>query len=90
MNITEFAALKAGDKVVNLMAGSTGEVVEITDQGVKVCWYAGTAPRVYVANSTAWMHWDKIEAPRNDEGMNECCPAGCQHTPCRASAGSLG
>lgn len=68
MNMKEFAALKVGDKVDNLMLGtSTGEIVVVEDEGVRVVW----GPRnpletrfFYHVNSTAWKHWGKV--PNDD------------------------
>lgn len=62
MNMNEFAALKAGDKIANHMNASTGEVVEATAAGVRVVW-GGAEPVTgnrffYSVQSTAWMHWD--------------------------------
>lgn len=74
MNLKEFAALKAGDKIENHMASSRGEVVEVTDAGVLVRWHEGTAPRTYGVNTTAWMHWSKAEpaiSPELDRAIDE-------------------
>lgn len=73
MNLKEFAALKVGDKIDNLFAGSHGEVVEVTSTTVLVRWHKGTAPRTYGANTTAWMHWDKAEpaiSPELDKALD--------------------
>lgn len=64
MNIQEFAALKEGDTVENVVFGggtaSRGEVASVEPGGVRVVW----GPRhphetrfFYSVNSTAWMHW---------------------------------
>ncbi len=66
MNMQEFAALKPGDIVEVLSAGgqSRGAVVEINDRGVRVKWgpklYRGDVTFFYSVNSTAWMHWGKV------------------------------
>lgn len=65
MNLQEFAALKVGDKVTNPMNNHCpGEVVEVTDSGVRLVW----GPRAeretrffYSVNGTAWFHWSKGE-----------------------------
>lgn len=75
MNLQEFAALKAGDKVVNHMSGgSVGEVTEANEKGVRVRWglgVLGTSSITFQYNvqGTAWFHWDKIEA--TEETTNE-------------------
>lgn len=63
MNISEFSALKVGDKVENVFSHSTGEVVETTDSGVRVRWGAipGAMPFFYSVVSTSWFHWSKPE-----------------------------
>lgn len=67
MNMQEFAALKIGDTVEVLLAGgqSRGEVVEINDRGVRVKWgpksYRGEVTFFYSVNSTAWMHWGRVD-----------------------------
>lgn len=69
MNVQEFAALKVGDKVTNDMSSSTGEVTEVNQNGVRVCWLqeGASAPArdavsfAYPVNSTAWFHWRKVE-----------------------------
>jgi len=76
MNATEFAALKAGDKIENPMAGSFGEVVDRTDMGVNVRWANTRAAtenpmalttqasvRFYSFQTTAWMHWNLAATP---------------------------
>ena len=67
MNIKEFAALKAGDRIENPMAGTAGIVTEIDGPGVTVRWEGiGSAPatmaRYYSVVTTAWMHWVKAES----------------------------
>jgi len=72
MNASQFAALKAGDKIENAMAGSYGEVVDRTETGVNIRWAhnrnalenpTGNAASVrhYPFVTTAWMHWDLAE-----------------------------
>lgn len=67
MNIREFAALKVGDKVeIPMNPGSIGEIVECTDSGVRLVWGGRHAVPsetrfFYSVNSTAWMHWTKVE-----------------------------
>jgi hypothetical protein len=81
MNMQEFAALKVGDTVEVLLAGgqSRGEVVEINDRGVRVKWgpksYRGEVTFFYSANSTAWMHWGKIDAEVDSESGAATAPA---------------
>lgn len=72
MNLTEFAALKAGDKISNPMTASYGEVVEVTTTTVLVRWHVGTTPRTYGANTTAWMHWDKVEVSKCISDPENC------------------
>jgi hypothetical protein len=65
MNLQEFAALKAGDKIDNAMAQSQGEVTEATAHGVRVRWGVPTGGRdsvtfQYTVQSTAWFHWSRI------------------------------
>lgn len=65
MNIAEFAALKSGDKIENLMnPGPVGEVTEAAPGGVRIVW----GPRhphethfFYSVQTTAWMHWTLAE-----------------------------
>lgn len=60
MNLQEFAALKVGDKIMNPMNGSTGEVSKVSPSGVYVVWgarHADERPFFYPAQSTAWMNW---------------------------------
>ncbi len=69
MKTTEFAALKAGDKIENPMAGSFGEVVDRTETGVNVMWTHApnegvrnaASVRHYTMATTAWMHWSLVE-----------------------------
>lgn len=69
MNLQEFAALKAGDKIENHMSQSQGEVTEVTKLGVRVRWGL-TWPGIhgnasvtfqYTVQSTAWFHWSHAE-----------------------------
>lgn len=64
MNLTEFAALKVGDKIENHAQGGvgSGEIVACTSSGVRVVW----GPRhdretqfFYSVVGTAWMQWSK-------------------------------
>lgn len=58
MNITEFAALKEGDHVVNHMSrDGVGLVTKVTAYGVKVRWLPSTMEWEFTSHSTAWMHW---------------------------------
>jgi hypothetical protein len=60
MNIKEFAALKPGDRIANLMAGTNGTVTGTDGGGVTVRWDgSGEMTRYYGAVTTAWMHWTK-------------------------------
>ena len=62
MNIKEFAALKAGDKIDNPSTGSSGEVVEAADSGVRVVWGARGEHEhkfFYSVVGTSWMNWVK-------------------------------
>lgn len=66
MNLKEFAALKVGDKISNDMQGSTshGEVTSISDSGVRVVWgkrHNTETPFFYSVNTTAWMHWTRLD-----------------------------
>lgn len=66
MNLKEFSALKAGDKIANTMQGvtSAGEVVATSDSGVRVVWGARhdkETPFFYSVNTTAWMHWTRTD-----------------------------
>jgi hypothetical protein len=61
MNLQEFAALKAGDKIRNEITQSAGEVTEAAPGGVRVRW--GTGPEfAYPVNGTSWFHWSKVDA----------------------------
>jgi hypothetical protein len=63
MNLQEFAALKVGDKVDNVMASSQGEVTEVNAHGVRVRWGMGRTGTItfnYTVQSTAWFHWDRV------------------------------
>lgn len=75
MNLKEFAALKAGDKIENpMMPGSVAEVVETTDNGVRIRWLGTETRFFYSVNSTAWMHWSKAEpaiSPELDRAIDE-------------------
>lgn len=62
MNLQEFADLKPGDKVVNLMSGSAGEVVEALPNGVRVSWGGNSLPFFYSVQTTAWTHWSTPDA----------------------------
>lgn len=90
MNLQEFAALKPGDKIVNAMSNSRGEVVEANATGVHVCWSnAGLvgqhrlsvdgATRHYSVQSTIWFHWSKVELT---PGGEHSCPCGRGDAPC--------
>ena len=63
MNITEFAALKVGDKMEIPANGSRGVVTATDDTGVKVVWGSvpGSVEFRYPVNSTAWMQWSKVD-----------------------------
>lgn len=66
MNLQEFAALKAGDKIENPSTGSAGEVTEATPSGVRIVWGARHQhehPFFYSVQSTAWMNWTATAAP---------------------------
>lgn len=91
MNVKEFAALKVGDKVANLMSSSTGEVTEVTDAGVRVRWTQEGASQhgqqpvtfAYPVNSTAWFHWSKaIKCPYPEHADGVCRTAGCTDEQC--------
>ena len=63
MNITEFAALKVGDRISNPFSEASGTVTAVFDTGVSVLW-DGSKPdlaRHYAVNSTIWMHWTKSQ-----------------------------
>jgi hypothetical protein len=59
MNLQEFAALKAGDTIVNEMTGSQGVVSVVTKGGIRVRWPPSTMDWEFNVQSTAWMHWSK-------------------------------
>jgi hypothetical protein len=67
MNLQEFAALKAGDKIENHMSQSHGVVTDVTPLGVRIRWDAagqaaqGAIGFTYTVQSTAWFHWSKVE-----------------------------
>jgi hypothetical protein len=62
MNLKEFAALQVGDVIDNpMMPGSRADVVERTDRGVRICWQGSSTRFFFDAQSTAWMHWEKVE-----------------------------
>jgi hypothetical protein len=61
MNIKEFAALKAGDRIVNPMACTAGSVTDTDGGGVTVQWDGSELTRYYGAVTTAWMHWTKAD-----------------------------
>jgi len=63
MDVQEFSALKAGDKVYNGLTGSHGTVTETDKTGVRVRWGDGTPGRTvdfhFSIQGTAWFHWTK-------------------------------
>jgi hypothetical protein len=62
MNIKEFAALKAGDRIVNPMACTAGSVTDTDGGGVTVRWDgSGEMTRYYGAVTTAWTHWTRAD-----------------------------
>lgn len=70
MNAKEFAALKVGDRIENLMAGTAGTITAVNDAGCHVRWDSerrmrlGDAPGNvyhYSVTTTAWMHWTREE-----------------------------
>lgn len=61
MNLKEFAALKVGDKIENPTTGGMGTVSAVADAGVKVQWGVSALEFFYSVNTTAWMHWRKVE-----------------------------
>lgn len=65
MNLQEFAALKVGDKIRNHFSNSEGTVTAVLDQGIRLRWgdTPGEPEFTYVANSTAWFHWDAVARP---------------------------
>lgn len=79
MNLTEFNALKPGDRIENAMSNSSGEVVEADSKGVVVKWTdsppfgvsgAGVL-RHYSRFSTIWFHWSKVEPEAADEATRQ-------------------
>ena len=68
MTLQEFAKLKAGDKIVVLMNGSTGEVTDATKTGVRVRWGQSSQDFAYSVNSTAWFHWSFPEPAEDATG----------------------
>lgn len=70
MNLQEFAALKAGDKIENIAFGNhaMGEITEVRQDGVKVCWLPGTSPFFYSVAGTAWFHWSKADDVNQSDG----------------------
>lgn len=75
MNLQEFAALCVGDKVENhsLSGSGTGEVVQVTEKGVRVVW----GPRndretqfFYAVMGTQWFNWSKVEPEASPEAEN--------------------
>lgn len=64
MNAKEFAALKLGDRIENLMAGTAGTITAVDEAGCHVKWDGGDAPGNvyrYSVTTTAWMHWTREE-----------------------------
>lgn len=62
MNLHEFAALKPGDEIENPMSGGRGRITEAKSDGVMVAWGGKALVTFhYSVNSTAWMHWNKVE-----------------------------
>jgi hypothetical protein len=61
MNLQQFAALKPGDKIENVFSNSRGEVTEASNRGVSLRWSDSSPPFFYSVNSTAWMHWSKVD-----------------------------
>lgn len=63
MNISEFSALKIGDKIENVHTQSTGEVTGTSDSGVHVRWgpISSAMPFFYSVVGTSWFHWSKVE-----------------------------
>lgn len=88
MNLTEFNALKPGDRIENAMSGSTGEVVEADSKGVRVAWNeagrhgGGGKPegalRHYSRFSTIWFHWSKVDADLDCPGLEKCEREDCR------------
>lgn len=78
MNLQEFAKLKKGDRVVNDMTHSTGEIIEATAAGVRVRWGAAPEPgqpegqAFHVpVNSTTWFHWSLVGGDKSSEHAGE-------------------
>lgn len=67
MNLQEFAALKVGDHIENVFSGGKGEVMAVTNSGVRVRWPPSHAEFEYLAMSTAWMHWSKVPSAVSPE-----------------------
>ena len=62
MTLQEFAALKPGDQIDNLMSRSRGMISETSDKGVHVRWNPGSIVTFhYTVTGTAWMHWSKVD-----------------------------
>ncbi len=65
MNVQEFGALKPGDKIVNGMNNSPGEITGTNAAGVDVVWgprHANERVFAYTVDSTAWFHWRRNDA----------------------------
>jgi hypothetical protein len=63
MNIKEFAALKAGDRIVNPMAGTAGTVTYGRHgAGITVRWDGSELTHYYSVVTTAWTHWTRADA----------------------------
>lgn len=78
MNIKEFAALKVGDKIESPAHGgaSVGEIVETTPSGVRVVWgprHTSEHRFFYPVVGTAWMQWNKVDAPAPATRLAEGC-----------------
>lgn len=61
MNIRDFAALKAGDRIAHPMAGTAGTVTDTDGGGITVRWDGSELTRYYGAVTTAWLHWIKAD-----------------------------
>lgn len=87
MNLQQFSALKVGDTIESSMMGfgdpQMGTVSSVSDSGVQVRWGTSTMQFFYSVNSTAWMHWNKVEA-------RECSAGPCYREDCRQSDQCLG
>lgn len=70
MNLQQFSALKPGDKIVNGMNGSRGEIASATDRGVNVRWRGTGVDYFFSVMSTAWMHWSKEDAGAPEAGTS--------------------